>query len=144
MRKKKVWRYYCEFCKKAGCSGGHLKRHEEHCTMNPNRTCGMCEMMGGGAPDLQKVMQILPNPDDFKKTEEKFGFISFSGLEEATDKVLQELRDAVENCPACIMAALRQKGIPVPIVKNFNFTEECKSAWADFNEAQRESDYGYG
>ena len=139
MRRKKVWRYYCDFCKKAGCSGGHIKKHESRCTLNPNRSCGMCKLLDENEPNLTTAMSILPNPKDYEK-EEEHGFVYYDDLEVKVERVMQELRDFVSNCPACIMAALRQKGIPVPLVKSFNFSAECKSVWNEFNEDQR--DYG--
>ncbi len=140
MKKKKVWRYYCDFCGKAGCSGGHLKHHEERCTLNPDRTCGMCKLAGELQPNLKTAMDILPDPKEYAK-EDEYGFISYDGLEEPVDKILQELRDFVGNCPTCIMAALRQKGIPVPIAKNFKFKSECDDVWAEFNDSQRNTYY---
>lgn len=142
MRKRKVWRYYCDFCKKAGCSGGHLKNHEKHCTLNPNRDCGMCKARELEQPDLSKAILLLPNPDEYLSRETDCDgdniFICFDGLEDAVDKVLPELRDFVENCPACIMAALRQRGIPVPVAKKFNYRDECQYMWAELNRNQED------
>lgn len=141
MRRKKVWRYYCEFCKKANCSGASISRHEKHCTKNPDRACGMCGIADLTQPNLNAVLQILPEPKDYEESDTVLGGWSYVGLDKAVEDVMQKVRDAVENCPACIMAALRQKGIPVPVVTSFNFTAECKSWWADFNESQRDYDY---
>ena len=142
MRKKKVWRYYCEFCKKSGCSCYHLRRHEERCTKNPNRLCGMCKMRELPQPELKDLMAILPDPEKYKSLPDEFDSVSYIGLEEAVSKVYNKLFNEAEGCPACIMAALRQKGIPVPMVEEFNFTEECKSIWADINAANRDTE-GY-
>ncbi len=139
MRKKKVWRYYCDYCKKAGCSGGHLKHHEERCTLNPNRICGFCKMAEEEQPAMANLLVLLPEPKDYKKTDAEFGLISFVGLEEVVKKALPKLREVAKDCPACILAALRQKGIPVPIATDFDFKKECASSWSDFNEAQQVS-----
>ncbi len=136
MKRKKVWRYYCDYCKKAGCSGGHLLKHEQRCTLNPNRYCGFCHLLEQEQSDLNKAMELLPEPEDYLQRDEEFG------LEEAVKIALPKLRNFVGNCPACIMAALRQKGIPVPIAVDFKFKAECKSVWTDFNEGQ-ESGYDY-
>ncbi len=64
-------------------------------------------------------------------------FISLFAGEELSvlvNAALPALREATENCPACILAALRQRGIPVPSVNGFNFTEEMKSVWSDINQ----------
>jgi len=144
MRKKKVWRYYCDYCKKAGCSGGHLKHHEERCTLNPNRICGFCKLMDKGQSVLVEIIKLLPNPKDYIEEDKKFGWTSYVGLDVAVAKALPKVREAAEDCPACIMAALRQAGIPMPIAKGFDFKKECESIWSDFNDAQREeNEVGY-
>jgi hypothetical protein len=83
------------------------------------------------------MLALLPDIDQFKES----GFIdgewyfNTDKLIEATHKSLVELRK-LSDCPGCIMAALRQKGIPTPIVTDFNFREESAKAWAIFNESQ--------
>ena len=84
---------------------------------------------------------MLPNPDEYKCEDAEYESFYYRGLEEAVDAVLPKLREACNNCPACIMAALRQKGIPVPVAKNFHFKKECQSIWSDFNDAQSQNDY---
>lgn len=141
MKRKKVWRYYCDYCKKAGCSGGHLKKHEERCTLNPNRFCGMCNFMDIGQRDLSEAKQLLPDPKDYKNEENDYGFTEYKkGLGEAVEKAMPALRDFTDSCPACILAALRQKEIPVPLVTSFNYTKECKAAWQELND-QNQEDY---
>ena len=140
MRQKKVWRYYCDFCKKAGCNKYWIVKHESRCTKNPNRTCGYCALRELPQPEMASLLVMLPNPENHQKCD---GF-GFTGLDAtfgtAIREALPKLREATENCPACIMAALRQKGIPVPMAEGFNFKKECESIWSDFNAAQRESD----
>lgn len=142
MRRKKVWRFYCEYCKKANCSGASISKHEKHCTMNPSRDCGMCRIADLPQAELSKTLAILPDPKQYEdtSTEEETGFVwtGYTGLTEAVEEVMQKVRDATENCPACIMAALRQRGIPIPAVTSFDFTAECKSWWSDFNDAHRD------
>ena len=119
--------------------------------MNPNRVCGMCKMVEGDQKDIKELLAILPDPSDYLIEEEiNLGhpigvqkYESFQGLEEAVSEALPELRKLVDNCPACIMAALRQKGIPVPCAEGFNFTEECKELWSDINDANAQASIGY-
>lgn len=82
-----VWRYYCDFCKKAGCSKGHMVKHERRCTNNPNRVCGMCVLgqIKGQAP-LAELIVIAGRPE--------------------TDH--DSLLAAAKGCPACALAAARQ------------------------------------
>jgi len=139
---KKVNRYYCEFCKKSGGAAGHMKKHEEHCTLNPKRFCGYCHMSEEEQPNIADLLAILPNPKEYEHQDAEYDCFYYRGLEEAVDAVLPKLREACNNCPACIVAALRQKGIPVPLVSSFNFKAECQSVWNDFNTAHADN-YGY-
>lgn len=56
-------------------------------------------------------------------------------------QVMPELRELTQNCPACIMAALRCKKIPVPLVDSFNFKDEMKDALATANQNRRDDGY---
>jgi hypothetical protein len=44
MRTKRVLRYYCDFCRKAGMAKYWIAKHEKGCTANPGRFCGLCEI----------------------------------------------------------------------------------------------------
>ena len=133
MIRKKVWRYYCEYCKKAGGSGFHLKNHELHCTLNPNRECGLHKLAGENTPDMDILLSILPDPAKYKQTDE-FGGENYSAdLGEDTEKVMEWLRAAADNCPLCIMAALRIKGIPVTMIKSFDYKKEFDSQMSEHN-----------
>ncbi len=136
MRTRRRNRYYCDFCKKSGCSAFYMKKHEDHCTMNPNRKCGMCEVIGNTPHNLPDLISLLPNPEEYLTNHEKgdFSFEIFTGLEEAVNSVLNDLYEKTEGCPACILAALRQAKIPVPMITKFNFTEACNDFWKQFNE----------
>jgi len=156
MKVKKVNRYYCEFCKKSGCSARWIRKHEERCTLNPNRYCGYCHLLDQKQSDLNELMALLPDPKKYKEkrtweTEDYPYFVDetidetiFVGLDKAVNDALPELRSVSGGCPACIMAALRQKGIPIPMVTDFDFKAEGASIWADFNKSQRkEVETGY-
>ena len=146
MKTRKVNRYYCDFCKKQGGSASHMRRHESACTMNPKRICRVCKMLDYPQVDLGELVKLLPNHETYFKDDDDMGgearYYS-SELTTASNNVLSKLRDATENCPACILAAIRQAHIPVPMVTDFNFTEEMEAAWAVFNESQREQTH-YG
>jgi hypothetical protein len=144
MTRKKVWRFYCEFCKKSGCSGGHIKDHEESCTNNPNRVCGF-----HGHPDWA---------DGPQRPIAELIVAARSG--ETWADGMKALRDAADNCPACILAALKQSGVwkdcmdeyaeeweerggwqegtlprPRDAVLSFNYQAEAKDFWATVNDA---------
>lgn len=90
MKRKRVWRYYCEFCDKSGCHAGYLKKHERHCTNNPDRECGKCKIAGLNTKPVEELVEILGNGDT---------------------KNVEKLRDATSGCPACMLAAIRQSGL---------------------------------
>jgi len=87
MKRKKVWRYYCEHCKKSGCSGGHIRSHEIHCTNNPTRICGMCKL---ARLDQLPIAELI------------------SALDSGDKKGVNNLRVLADGCPACMLAAIRQ------------------------------------
>ena len=144
MQTKKVNRYYCDFCKKAGCNKYWIVKHEKGCTKNPNRECGYCKMLEVEQIDMSELLAILPEQSEYTESldcgdGELLESISQTKLNEILN--LQKLRDITNNCPACILAALRQKGICVPMVEGFDFKKECASVWADINEANRGYEY---
>ena len=110
MRTKKVNRYYCDFCKKAGCSAGHMRSHETHCTMNPNRVCRMCALIEDRArtANLSELIALLPIKEQFKTKTKNIEDSPYPGLEAAVEAVIPKLRDAAGDCPMCIWSALRQ------------------------------------
>lgn len=143
MKKVLRWRYYCEFCKKAGNSAFHMSQHEAGCTLNPDRKCRMCNFVGAVQESIGALTALLPDPKAFEDKYEGTDIVCFKGLEVAVAAALPALREITNDCPACIMAALRQKGIPVPCAEGFNFTKECKSIFDDVNE-ERHAATGFG
>lgn len=140
MRIVKRNRYYCDFCKKAGGSGGHIAKHERSCTKNPNRICKVCGLLEVQQVPIADLKALLPQ---CKATDFGFEDDASSTVENLVRIALPRLREKAHNCPACIMAALRQSGIPVPLAKDFNFTNEMKDIWQEINEANlRECHYG--
>jgi hypothetical protein len=114
-----------------------MAKHEAHCTMNPARKCRVCELLGEVTPIVADLVALLPNPKDYPS----LGTMDeVNTLSSAVDAAIPALREATHNCPACIMAALRQAGIPVPLVDEFDFKREMQSIFSDIN-AER---YPYG
>lgn len=130
MRVRTVKRYYCDFCKKAGLQKRAMIKHEAHCTMNPDRGCRMCIFVHGNTPaPMKDLLGILPAYPAFTF---EHGPI-YQEFVESVKLALPILRYKTDNCPACIMSALRQKRIPVPMLDDFNFTAECKEIFANAN-----------
>ena len=130
MKTRRVNRYSCDFCKKSNCSAASISKHESRCTLNPNRVCGMCKMLEQEQPTMQVLLDSLPDRSSLLKPN-----FDFDNFEQMTAEETKKLSEAAGGCPACMMAALRQKKIPVAIAEGFDFTKECKSIWADVNEA---------
>jgi hypothetical protein len=108
--------------------------------MNPDRCCRVCTLINGGySTDVADLVHLLPDATEYNNAD----FISdqlrtdFSSQLEAG---MAKLREASDNCPACIMAALRQAKIAVPMVESFNFKEEMKQV---FKSADEERYYAY-
>lgn len=126
MKTKRVNRYYCEFCKKSGCSAGHMRKHERACTMNPGRVCGVCKMLGATQGPLGDLRNLLP---------------AF-GAGNLMNEALPQLRKAANNCPACMFAALRQSEA-LEWATDFNWDEEMSAVWAELNNREsRECQHG--
>lgn len=144
MKTKTVKRHWCDFCNRAGLQAHAMAKHEKHCTMNPARDCRVCGLLGGsvhvGAERMAELVAILPDPTAFLSAD----WLNTQHTELAHDiaAAMPKLRAEVDNCPACILAALRQKKIPVPMAEGFDFKSEMASIFADAN-AQREEDWGY-
>ena len=106
-------RYYCDYCNKGNGSPSAMRRHERGCTLNPHRTCGMCKM-------LADVGESKPAPprDELVRIMDTQGFASMCA--------------AANDCPACILAAIRQAGLSGII--SFDFKGELKSFWSGMNQ----------
>lgn len=139
MRTKRVNRYYCDFCKKAGCSAGHIAHHERRCTMNPERECGVCPLVDSSETrPMGKLTALLPDPEAFVENRDTEWEGISDDITPIANESLPELRNATENCPACILAAIRQRGIPVRMVTDFHWREEMDTV---LSEANKQNDY---
>jgi len=135
MKTKKVTRYECDFCKKRGYSAGHMRKHEQRCTMNPGRECGVCEkMLDQGMPDLKKLIAMVP--DNWAC--ECFEFSKSDDVPDVDEGIvntaLVEIYDAAGGCPNCTAAAFRQAGVPLRGVTDFHWKAELAAIWAGINQ----------
>jgi hypothetical protein len=137
MKIKQVKQYICDFCGKKGLSSGHMKRHETHCTKNPDRKCRMCGILGNTQQPISHLMAVLPDPAEYAY-EDELGWEGYrTELFDAVNAVIPKLRDATSDCPMCIMAALRQRGIPVKGVTSFDYKKEVAGAWDMVRDEER-------
>lgn len=84
MKRRKVWRFNCEFCGK-----GHFKEqkglaHERRCVQNPDRICEFCERHSFPQQPLAVLTALL----------------DAEGLD------VDKLRVAAQGCPMCMLAAV--------------------------------------
>lgn len=129
-------RYYCDHCNKGNGSPSAMRRHERGCTLNPQRECGMCKMLAedGGpepAPPRDELVLIM-DADGFKA-----------------------MCDAANDCPACILAALRTKNFkgdwetppgvlgPEDGRESWSYTQAKQAWWNEWNSAASERERPY-
>jgi hypothetical protein len=117
VKTKLVSRYYCDHCKKAGCSKHHIAKHEQACTANPDRVCGVCRVMGKKQRPISDLMSVLTGD-----ATDETGMVQ--------DVAYESLREACGQCPACILAAIRQSGAWHPA---FDFKGEMAGVFAAVN-----------
>jgi hypothetical protein len=51
---------------------------------------------------------------------------------------LPAMRELCGDCPVCILAALRQKKIPVPLAEGFDYKAEMKNHFSTINESREQ------
>ena len=118
-------RYYCDFCKKSGGSPFHMRNHEEHCTLNPSRSCRVC---GSSSPpeDLDLFVKTLDvNEDDY-----------ITHVSDKEDElILRSLYDKSDGCPACILSALRRNET---FCASFDYKKAMMKHWSEVNAERRD------
>jgi hypothetical protein len=125
VRTKKVTVHYCDHCSGRKFTVPAMVKHELACTMNPNRVCRMCKMAGLTQKPLSELMAAAPV---FELDREKQDDGS-------------ALRKAAGNCPACILAAIRQSNEAGYM--EFNWKEESRVWVKRHFRDPNESPYGH-
>ncbi|MEN6426073.1 MAG: hypothetical protein ABFE13_11960 [Phycisphaerales bacterium] len=146
MRTERVNRYYCDFCKKSGCSAYHIRRHEERCTLNPGRKCGMPHEMMTTPEALEAAVWAIPDVRQFAITTDGDtgdGWTFYSIPDDVVDKTLADLEDRLDGCPVCVYSALRQAGWAGFITDKFDLEERIAAYWSDVNQEEDRYSYGY-
>lgn len=136
MKRKQVWRYYCDFCKKANCSSFSISKHERGCTANPDRKCRVCPIIASGYGDdllplsLPELISML---SEVGEDESRAMLDEGNGCGTRAWKLLARLRNASHGCPACILAAIRQSPASISNYLAFDFKAEMKAFWEEHN-----------
>lgn len=130
---KRVNRYYCEHCRKGGQSAAHMSRHEKGCTLNPGRVCGFCKEVGEDQAPMADLMAIMATAKVTSTTDFYAGVTWTSSSIENEKEVIKALEDATGNCPACMLAAIRQSKYP-EVFEHFDFKDRQREFWNQVNE----------
>ena len=136
MKIKTVKQYQCDFCGKKNYSAAAMNKHEKNCTMNPDRECRMCKLREDSQTPLSELVAILPK---MEIVDDNYGGVRVLNAEEI-ETAMKAVREKADNCPTCILATIRQKGVYVSIT-GFDYKKECKEFWNNYNESQRQEDY---
>lgn len=140
MKAVKRWRYYCDYCKKSGGSKHHMEDHERSCTMNPNRDCSMCLYTGGFDSGLAEMVAIIKSR--ITSFESDYGYEVWKIADGETEgSIIAKIRD-ISGCPACILAAIRQSGVPF-LFESFNYKKERDDVWKEVNIEKRAAVLGW-
>ncbi len=145
MRTKTKTVYYCEHCKKHGLCAGHMKKHEKHCTANPDRDCRVCD-------NMQTREWVEKWRGYFKLLRTEDARCNDMGMEtfvmvwtDDKPRTLANLYDDTGGCPACTLAVMRQTGLgkwPAnPEFGDFNYAK-CRDEWWKERNAEKESEVG--
>ena len=130
MRSKTVQMHYCDFCKKKGMRPDIIKEHERRCTGNPNRICGMCELIGNINPPIEvmaKTIEKLVGVEIFPNLKGPLPILSVEEIR----KVL------VHDCPACLLAVIRflNKKESNFVFIDFDYKRESEKWFKLYNES---------
>jgi hypothetical protein len=101
-----------------------MVKHELGCTLNPNRVCGLCALIDNVQEPIKELTTALL----------------------ADTEKLTVLRKLVDDCPACILAALRQynRGADMEdwLYPEFDFKAEMVEFWKEYNASNTPNYYG--
>ena len=96
----------------------------------------MCILNTGAPQNLEELKKILPDPIKIDSDGDGIKITNRKEILEAMPKLIE----AAEKCPACILSTIRQKGIFLNLT-GYNYTEEMKKFWIDYNEEHSKGDY---
>jgi hypothetical protein len=111
----------------------------------------MCELVEIKTKPMDELSAIFPDGvvEKLTATQDVMGcngeslytasFLTQEASEELAKPYLLKLREETDNCPACILATLRQLNIH-PRSIGYDYTEEVKKFWLDYNEEYREQE----
>jgi len=88
----------------------------------------MCSLYGGNQVSVADLVALFPEPVIINE-----GMYSETIKNQCDlDDALKVVREKTSDCPACILAAIRQSKIYYNF--DFNFQDETAAFWVDFNK----------
>lgn len=134
--------YYCDFCKKRSLRS--LKKHELHCTGNPDRSCQLCGRPDGVRDIAKKFLakfEIIETKAFIELNEIIDGTTKIKWIEEFTlDDVRAEIDQYEEGCPNCLLTVIRAAGLNRYYFEKrfkFDYKKELEEWWACHNEERQ-------
>jgi hypothetical protein len=106
-----------------------MLKHERGCTANPARACGVCSRIGLNSAPLAELIALVRASGKSEYSE--YTDQSWWSLDKTS---FQALREKADNCPCCILAALRQGNGQTTSDVEFDFKKEIKDVWKDYND----------
>ncbi len=131
MKERMVRQLSCDYCNKKGYQRPAMERHELCCTMNPNRVCKTCGLVGGIQKPIKDLISIMPSPTEEDANQCGEGCMFGDENTERINGAIEKLRDATDGCPACMLATLRQWGVCSN--NSFDYKKEMKSLFDEIN-----------
>lgn len=107
--------YYCDFCGKKGMQKSKILKHEEHCTLNKNRKCRLCN--NSHSKQVEKWLSSIKTMDREYLDSQEF----------ITDLV----KDI--DCPNCVLTVLRCSDTQN---YNYDYKKELKEFWEVHNKEE--------
>lgn len=107
--------YYCDFCRKRYMTKLACEKHERRCTLNQNRSCGLCgngypielpETMDGFKEMFVVVESPKPEANPYFGDPETIIFPAY-----CQSFSLGDIFDAVNGCPLCAFTIVRCMGL---------------------------------
>jgi len=151
MKKKRVWRYECEYCGKKKYSAGAMSTHEKHCTMNPDRECRMCKLLEVDQQPIKNLLAFLPDPSEYDLPVIVNAYMDggeWGLLSKDINTAMPVILQIADGCPACALAALRQRGYPTDIfmMVDWSYKAAKEAMWVELRdkEQRREELATYG
>ncbi len=127
MKKRRTWRYVCDFCSKGYSKEKYCLEHEKRCIKNPSRVCEMCEQYNLGHRTPEEMLMAM------KVASRLAGRRYFE---------IDQLRNISHGCPLCMLSVVvldnKNRGLNRFSEDAFSidyaaerdrFSQECMKEW---------------